>query len=89
MAPAEAVKWYRKAAEQNHALAQYDRGSMYQRGEGAAKDATLAYMYFSLAATTNADAVKVREALAKEMTPEQIAEGQRLTREWKPTAPTK
>ena len=35
---AEAVKWYRKAAEQNHAQAQYNLGVCYaqwpRRGEG-------------------------------------------------------
>ena len=28
----EAVKWYRRAAEQGTALAQYNLGLMYQRG---------------------------------------------------------
>jgi len=30
----EAVKWYRKAAEQNYAKAQYDLGFCYYNGEG-------------------------------------------------------
>jgi TPR repeat protein len=35
---AEAVKWYTKAAEQGHALSQYDLGFMLLLGEGIDKD---------------------------------------------------
>jgi tetratricopeptide (TPR) repeat protein len=35
---AEAVKWYRKAAEQGHAEAQYALGYSYQYGHGVAQD---------------------------------------------------
>ena len=31
---AEAVRWYRLAAEQGHASAQFNLGVMYARGEG-------------------------------------------------------
>ena len=34
----EAVKWYRKAAEQGDADAQNSLGYYYERGEGVAKD---------------------------------------------------
>lgn len=36
---AEAVKWYRKAAEQGHTTAQYMLGCCYYSGKGVAKDA--------------------------------------------------
>jgi TPR repeat protein len=32
------VKWYRKAAEQNYAVAQNNLGVCYQQGKGVAKD---------------------------------------------------
>jgi TPR repeat protein len=35
----EAVKWYRKAAEQGDAPAQFNLGNSYANGEGVAKDA--------------------------------------------------
>jgi TPR repeat protein len=35
---AEGVRWYRKAAEQGDAEAQYDLGDAYKRGRGVAKD---------------------------------------------------
>eukprot|EP00747_Dinoflagellata_sp_TGD_P073018 gnl/TRDRNA2_/TRDRNA2_157720_c0_seq2.p1 gnl/TRDRNA2_/TRDRNA2_157720_c0~~gnl/TRDRNA2_/TRDRNA2_157720_c0_seq2.p1 ORF type:complete len:255 (+),score=46.43 gnl/TRDRNA2_/TRDRNA2_157720_c0_seq2:193-957(+) len=35
---AEAVRWYRKAAEQGHARAQFNVGVMYHNGKGVEKD---------------------------------------------------
>jgi len=35
---AEAVLWYRKAADQNHAAAQWYLGEKYANGEGVSKD---------------------------------------------------
>ncbi len=75
---AEAVKWYRKAAEQGVAKAQYNLGHMYSYGLGVPQDQVQAHMWFSLA-----DAGKHRDYVASLMTPEQIAEAQRLAREWK------
>ena len=41
----EAVKWYRKAAEQGYAKAQYNLGVMYFKGEGVADDAEAVKWY--------------------------------------------
>ena len=80
---AEAVKWYRKAAEQGNADAQYNLGTMYTNGSGVPQDNVKAYMFFNLAAAQgDKDAEKYREQIGEKMTQEQIAEGQKLTREW-------
>jgi uncharacterized protein len=82
---AAAVSWYRKAAEQGFANAQNNLGLMYTKGQGVPKDYVQAHMWFNLAASANnANAIKSRETTAKEMTPAQIAEAQKLVREWKP-----
>ncbi len=87
---AEAVTWYRKAAEQGHGLAQFKLGLMYDVGEGVPKDIVLAHMWLDLAASRlppgmlRGIAVLGREKVAAKMTPAQIAEAQRLAREWKP-----
>ena len=47
---AEAVKWYRKAAEQGHAPAQYELGKCYEKGEGVEQDYTEAFKWFYKAA---------------------------------------
>ncbi len=92
---AEAVKWYRKAAEQGNAAGQLNLGVMYGDGRGVPQDYVQAHMWFSLAASRSSpglripskhrdDAVKNRDIIAARMTPAQIAEAQRLAREWKP-----
>ena len=47
---AEAVRWYRLAAEQGDASAQLDLGVMYATGEGVPQDAAEAVRWFRLAA---------------------------------------
>jgi hypothetical protein len=50
------------------------------------QDYALAYKWFNLAAAqNNQDAEKYRDSIAQRMTPAQIAEAQKLAREWKPT----
>ena len=46
----EAVKWYRKAAEQDYAPAQYNLGVMYATGRGVAKDDVEAVKWYRKAA---------------------------------------
>ena len=84
----EAVAWYRKAAEQGQADAQLSLGFMYSGGRGVPQDDVEAYKWFNLA-TTYADAkgqrerfAEARDRAAEALTPEQRAEGQRLSREW-------
>jgi TPR repeat protein len=81
----EAVKWLRKAAEQNYAEAQFNLSVCYDNGEGVAEDYVEAYKWRRLAATQgDEDAKKAMTALENKMTPEQIAEGQKLAGNFKP-----
>ena len=81
----EAVKWIRTAAKQGNALAQKNLGFIYAAGRGLPQDYVLAHMWFSLAAAQGNDAARtIRERVAEIMTPSQIAEAQRLAREWRP-----
>ncbi len=80
----EAMKWYRLAAEQGDADAQYNLGGMYFSGHGVARNYIQAYMWVTLAAAQgNENASKGLEILEKKMSPDQIAQAQRLAREWK------
>ena len=80
---AEAVRWYRLAAEQGHADAQSNLGGMYTRGEGVPEDLVYAYMRYNLsAAQGNETAQSNKDIIEQRMTREQIAEAQRLSREW-------
>ena len=91
---AEAVRWYRRAADQGHVQAQHNLGVAYALGSSVPEDLVAAYMWLSLAADrASADDrdiwVAERDTEAKVMTPEQIAEAERLAREWKPTQPSR
>jgi hypothetical protein len=82
---AEAFRWYRLAAEQGNAPAQFKLGVMYGNGQGVLQDYVAAHMWVNLAAAQgNANASKNRGIVASKMTSAQIAEAQRLAREWVP-----
>jgi TPR repeat protein len=85
---AEATKWVRMAAERGYAPAQAHLGVMYWNGQGVPQNAVLAYMWLNLAATQEPDAMRKRDLAASQMTPDEIAEAQRLAREWKPKQAT-
>jgi TPR repeat protein len=82
----EAVKWYRKAAEQNDAAAQYNLGMCYERAEAGTEDWAEVYKWLSLAARQGHEGAKnyMTALESKLMTPEQIAQGQKRAREFKP-----
>ena len=80
---AEAAKWFRKAAEQGYASAQFTLGLMYGIGKGVRKDSVPLHMWLTLAvAQGHKKAQKAREIAVKLMTPDQIAEAQRMVRDW-------
>ena len=81
----QALRWFRLAADQGEALAQTKIAIMYDEGQGVPQDFVQAHKWYNLAAV-NGDkpAAELRDALAKQMTPAQIAEAQKLAREWKP-----
>jgi TPR repeat protein len=59
---------------------------MYNNGQGVPQDYVLTHMWFNLsAAQGDQAAAKNRDDVAKLMTPAQIAEAQKLAREWRPT----
>ena len=86
----EAVRWYRKSADQGEAVGQYNLGRMYDGGKGVAQDYVQAHVWFELSAAgypagqDHDDAVRLRDLAASKMTPAQLEEAQRLAREWKP-----
>ena len=74
-------KWYRLAAEQGFANAQYNLGVMYANGEGVPEDKVLACMWWNLAAANgHENASKNKGIIAKSMTSSQIVEAQELSR---------
>ena len=79
---AEAVKWWRRAAEQGFAPSQTSLGVMYASGRGVIQDIVYAHMWANIAASLGDEKGKgLRDEIAREMTPEQLAEAQRLARD--------
>jgi len=69
---------------------QYNLGAASNTGDGVLQDYVQAYMWANLAACVSAGDDKKKyssahDAVPAKMTRRQIAEAQRLTREWKPT----
>ncbi|MCH7693202.1 MAG: SEL1-like repeat protein [Proteobacteria bacterium] len=86
---ATANREWRPLAKQGMAEAQYNLGVMYSYGRGVPQDYVQAHMWLSLAASRHPpgedrdQSVKNRDTIAEWMTPAQIAEAQKLAREWK------
>jgi TPR repeat protein len=80
-----ALFWFTRAAGQENAVAFAKLGMMYSQGRGVLQDFIQAHMWYNLsAAHGEARSAEARDELAKQMTPVQIAEAQRLAREWRP-----
>ena len=75
------MRLYRLAAEQGHANAMQNLGTMYSTGEGVPQGYVRAHMWANLAAAAGADAANNRDITARKMTPQQIAEARKLARE--------
>jgi TPR repeat protein len=83
----EAAKWYGRAADTGDDIAQYHIGIMHLNGQGVPRDLVRAYMWLELAAMRgHRGAAMDRDRIAESLTAAQIAEAQKLAREWKPTA---
>jgi TPR repeat protein len=83
----QAVLWYRKAAAQGNADAQFMLGVMYGAGSGVPKDEQMEYFWLLLAsAQGNKSAIKVRAEVERHLLPEQRAAAQASARTWKPKA---
>ena len=82
---ATALRLIRPLAEQGDANAQYNLGVIYDNGLGVPQDRVRAHMWLNLAAMQGREsAATFRDLVARLMTPAQIAEAQKLAREWKP-----
>jgi uncharacterized protein len=81
--PVEAVKWFRRAAEQDLAEAQSKLGVCYERGDGVAKYEVEAYKWDLLAAAQGETKAKRNAALLELLlSPDEIAEGKRRVQAW-------
>lgn len=88
--PAQAAKWFRLAAAARHPEALFNLGVLYATGEGVERDNTRAYMWFNLAVAhfppsdtrNRSAAIRSRDIEARKLGQEEIAEAEKLAREW-------
>ncbi len=79
----EAAKWLKLAAEQGYALAQYELGLIYRTGYGLAIDQVQSYVWLNLAAAAGVpQAVTARDDVMRSLNPRQLAQAQKISREW-------
>lgn len=92
---AEAAKWYARAAELGHPFAQNNLGVLYRHGRGVAKDPVAAYQWFGLAAEGyqaaefghRERALENQQAVAAEMSGEQIIEAKKRIQDYRANDP--
>jgi len=86
----EAIKWFTKAAEQGHPVAQYNVGFNHDHVSENLRDPIMAYKWYTICFKNSADiaykaitqeAKSSRAILAKEMTAEQITKAEALADE--------
>ena len=87
---AEAVAWFRKAAERGGADGMYSLGVAYEQGNGVPRDNVQAHVWYSLAASRYSaedkekhdKALAHRDDIASKLTRDQIAEAKRLAHDY-------
>lgn len=83
--PAAALKWFLRAADQGHGLAQRDLGLLYEAGWGVEQSLQEAYFWYSLAALHDSGRAALRrDALATGLSQEQRETAERRLRLWRP-----
>lgn len=87
-----AVELYTGAAERGDPAAQHLLGLTYDKGHGVNQDHVLAYKWLTLAAAAapmreREPYLRIRDAVASKLSPDQIIDGQRLAVEWQQRPP--
>lgn len=79
----ESLAQFESEARSGRAEAFYNLGLAYSTGQGVAVDYVAAHKWFNLAAMRGVEAARAwRAQISREMNAAQIAEAQRLAREW-------
>jgi TPR repeat protein len=83
-----AASWYQKSADQGNVYAQASLGILYHSGKGLPHDDVQSEMWLIVssghAPKDDRDTiVEMRDSVAAHLTPRQLAEAQKLAREWR------
>lgn len=78
-----AYQGFLELSEKGSSISQYFLGQMYLKGMGVLQDFSQAHMWFNIAASRGHKKAKANlDRLTIKMSPDQIAEAQKLAREW-------
>lgn len=86
--PAEAAKWFRKAAEQGVAVAQKNLAHHLAKGDGVKQDYVEAYKWLEISIPNLADSIVraaqrlERDKIAKRMKPDEVTRAKKLAADW-------
>ena len=80
----QAAKWYRTAADQGYAPAESALATLYAAGTGVQPDRVQAYMWYTLASGQDQTAKRRRDTLASRMKPEEVAQAEKMAKDFKP-----
>lgn len=91
---AAAAGWFKRSAEQGDASGMLGLATLYEAGRGVPKDVVQAAKWYTLASVDDGEyddemftrARKAKAALVAKMTPAQIAQADKLTRDFTPVA---
>ena len=76
----ESAKWLHVAARRGNPEGMLEYGRLFRDGIGVEKDPLRAYVWFNRAsAARNLDAVRERELIIRQLSPEQLAQAQKLS----------
>ena len=79
----DALTQFESEAQKGRADALYNLGLAYSTGQGVEVDYVAAHKWFNLAALKgNNEAKRYRGEISREMSPTEIAEAQRMARDW-------
>ena len=79
---AEAVRWYRLAAEQGFANAQNNLGVTYETGQGVLQNNILSHMWYNIASENGyKKSSEWRDEIAAKMTAADISKAQAMAKE--------
>ncbi|MFA5123106.1 tetratricopeptide repeat protein [Zavarzinia sp.] len=88
--PAEAARWYLRAARQGDQTAMYNLGVMYEEGVGVGKDLVQAYVYYALAVEQGPPyAQRNRDKVKAALSADDVARGDGMIGAFKPVAEKK
>jgi uncharacterized protein len=81
----EIIKWMKRAANQGYSAAQAKLAELYSNGQFVEVDLVQAYFWFNLAAAEGDELARQRrDALEGQISPQQISQGQKMSRAFVP-----